>query len=132
MDSASNGPLAPPAGSMTAVPGDPGRGPAEAWAPLIRKTGWDSGVSLAAPSGLGTTALGATVPGAVALGAVALGAVVLDAAAAAGASTPATATAAHAALASLLIFMRLLPAVWARGRLARRLVMVTMRSGRRW
>jgi len=103
-----------------AVPRAPGRGPTEAWTPLIRKTGCGSGAGLAAASG----------PTAAALGAAALGADALDVAAAAGASTPATATAAHAALASLLIFMRMLPAVGAQVSLAQRLAMVTKRSGR--
>src|SRR5215813_4719459 len=108
MDSPRSEPLAPTAGSTTAVPCPPGRGASEAWAPLIRKTGWDSGAPPAA-SGPGAAALGAAALGAAVLGAAAPGAAVLGAAAAAGASTPATATAAHAALASLLIFMRIAP-----------------------
>ena len=135
MVSPRSGPLAPSAGSTTAVPCVPGRGATEAWAPLIRKTGWDSGAGLAAASGpgvaaLGTAAAGTAVLGPSALGAAVLGAAVLGAAAAAGASTPATATAAHAALASLLIFTRMLPALGAQVSLAQRLAMVTKRSGR--
>src|SRR5215469_4925645 len=126
MDSPRSGPLAPSAGSTTAVPCPPGRGASAAGAPLIRKTGWDSGAGLAAVCGPSAVTFRAAV-----LGAAALGAAVLGAAAAAGASTPATATAANAALASLLIFMRLLPAVGAQSCLAQRLAMITRRSGRR-
>src|SRR5215468_11570633 len=139
MVSPRSGPLAPSAGSTTAVPCVPGRGATEAWAPLIRKTGWDSGAGLAAASGpgvaalataaAGTAVLGPPALGAAVLGTPAVGAAVLGAAAAAGASTPATATAVHAALASLLIFTRMLPALGAQVSLAQRLAMITRRSG---
>jgi hypothetical protein len=132
MVSPRSGPLAPSAGSTTAVPCAPGRGATEAWAPLIRKTGWDSGAGLAATSGPGAAALGTAAVAAAVLAAAALGAAVLGAAAAAGASTPATATAAHAALAILLIFTRMLPALGAQVSLAQRLAVITRRSGRRW